>query len=435
MLTAYKVCLLYGLYNLFNICFSMFLSNVHDIRLARSDSSAKRKDVSVDHYEDNQFISIIIPAHNEERVIKRCLDSIIALDYSRYEVIVVNDGSKDATHAHSLGYLWEHYTGKEISASSHKIPHIKYYQLPYNAGKAKALNAGLLLAKGEIVVCMDADATFKKDALLRAAHYFKDPRVSVLAVNNKLVSRRARPLYILQHFDFIGNYRSKKAYDILNAEYIVSGIGGMYRRQDLLSIGGFPTDTMTEDIDTSLMIVLLGSKDHRVRYAEDVITYMEPVHTFKDLLKQRYRWKFGNMQALYKNKAFIKQESEHSSWLIYWRLPMAVLSELTIIVEILFFSYMFYVSVIIGNGLFLVASYSVATLLSTLTFFADDTVSKDERHQLIRYLPILYFLSLIMNAIQLWAFLKSVINIRKIKNRADGYAWTSPVRTGASLQK
>jgi cellulose synthase/poly-beta-1,6-N-acetylglucosamine synthase-like glycosyltransferase len=413
----------------------MILSNLHDIQIARSDSSAKRAHVSVDHYEDNQFISIIIPAHDEERAIKRCLDSILALNYPRFEVIIVNDGSKDNTHAHSLGYLWEHYTDKEISAIGHKTPDIKYYQLPYNAGKAKALNAGLLLAKGEIVVCMDADATFKSDALLRAAHYFKDPKVSVLAVNNKLVSKKARPLYILQHFDFIGNYRSKKAYDILNAEYIVSGIGGMYRRRDLLSIGGFPADTMTEDIDTSLMIVLLGNKNHRVRYAEDVITYMEPVHTFKDLLKQRYRWKFGNLQALYKNKEYIKSDGDHSSWLVYWRLPMAIISELTIIVEIMFFSYMFYVSVILGNGLFLVASYVVATLLSALTFFADDTTSKADRRALLRYLPVLYFLSLLMNAVQLWAFVKSVANIRSIKNRADGYAWVSPGRMGTPLHK
>ena len=433
MLLAYQVFLLYGLYNLLTICFTMILSNVHDIVLVKTRPVTKNEHVTLDHYYDTPLISIIIPAHNEEKAIERCLQSIVRLDYPHYEVIVVDDGSKDLTNQKSLGYLWGHYTAKELANAKH-APSIKYYRLKVNAGKAKALNAGLLLAKGDIVVCMDADATFKHDALLRGANYFKDSKVSVLAVNNKLVAHKATPLNILQRFDFIGNYRSKKAYDMLNAEYIVSGIGAMYRRADLLSIGGFPTDTMTEDIDTSLMIVLLGSKNHRVRYAEDVITYMEPVHTFKDLLKQRFRWKFGNVQALYKNRAYIKKSSAHSSWLIYWRLPMAVISELTLVIEVLFFAFMFYISVLIGNGLFLLASYFVATLLCAMTFYADDTVTKKERTQLAKYIPIMYFLSLLMNVVQFWAFAKSITQIHSISKRTDGYTWVSPTRTGASLQ-
>jgi cellulose synthase/poly-beta-1,6-N-acetylglucosamine synthase-like glycosyltransferase len=411
----------------------MILSNLHDIQLVREGSSAKREHVTVDHYEHMPFVSIIIPAFNEGRVIERCLKSIAALDYYNYEVIVVNDGSVDETHLKSLNYLWDHYTAKEIHGKPHRVPHVHYFKMKENGGKAKALNAGLLLAKGSIIVCMDADATFKKDALIRAVQYFKNPTVSVVAVNNKLVTRGYKPLEILQHFDFIGNYRSKKAYDILNAEYIVSGIGGMYRREDLLAISGFPSDTMTEDIDTSLMIVLLGNKQHRVRYAEDVITYMEPVHTFRDLLKQRFRWKFGNMQSLYKNRAYLKHSDAHSSWLTRWRLPMAVVSELTIIIEFAFFGFMFYVSVLIGNGLFLVASYLIATLFSGLTFFADDTLTKKERSRLLRYLPILYFLSLLMNIVQFAAFMKAIIRFRDIKHRQGGYAWVPPARTGTSL--
>jgi biofilm PGA synthesis N-glycosyltransferase PgaC len=433
MLLAYELCLLYGLYNLFSICFLIILSNIHDIWQYKYGGLVKHQGMTLFDNPDLPFVSIIIPAHNEEKVINRCMEAIMKLDYSNYEVIIVNDGSVDQTHLKSLGYLWDHFTQKEAGLLPTKTPHIHYHKLPKNVGKARALNAGLLLAKGEIVVCMDADAIFKYDALRRAMEYFKDPKVSVVAVNNKLISHKATALSILQRFDFISNYRSKKAYDILNAEYIVSGIGAMYRRKDLLAIGGFPTDTMTEDIDTSLLITLLGSKNHRIRYAEDVITFMEPVHTFKELLKQRYRWKFGNMQALFKSRHRLKHSDTHSGWLIWWRIPMAVISEFTVIIEILFFGLMFYISVIIGNGLFVVAAYAVATLLCAMTIYSDDTVTKQERRSLALYVPVMFFLSLLMNIVQFWAFVKSMRSIKRLWEREQGYTWNSPAREGSAL--
>jgi poly-beta-1,6-N-acetyl-D-glucosamine synthase len=427
----YQICLAYGLYNLANICFTMTLSNIHDVQVLKNRPATKYTHPTVDYYVKLPLVSIIIPAHNEERVIKRCLLSILDLDYPHFEVIIVNDGSKDKTHQESLNYMWQFHTKDKFNKKS--APNIKYINLKSNIGKAKALNEGLKVAKGEIVTCMDADAIFKKDALLRGVNYFKDPNVAIVAVNNKLIAEKFKPLYILQRFDFIGNYRSKKAYDVINAEYIVSGIGAMYRKKELDEIGGIPVDTMTEDIDTSLAIVLLGSKNHRVKYAEDVITYMEPVHTFKDLVKQRFRWKFGNMQSLFKQRHKLKISNTHSSWLIYWRIPLAIISELTTVVEIAFFGFMFYLSVVLGNGLFLLASYLVATFLLTLTIFADDTVTKNERKDLLPFIPIMYFLSLVMNIIQLWAFVKSIVKINELHKRTDGYSWKSPVRTGETL--
>ena len=112
---------------------------------------------------------------------------------------------------------------------------------------------------------------------------------------------------------------------------------------------------------------------------------------------------------------------------------MSIISEFTLVVELLFFAFMFYISVVIGNGLFLLASYFVATLLCALTFYADDTVTKKERTQLAKYIPVMYFLSLLMNVVQFWAFAKSILQIRSISKRTDGYVWVSPTRTGASL--
>jgi cellulose synthase/poly-beta-1,6-N-acetylglucosamine synthase-like glycosyltransferase len=204
----YVICLTYGLFNLFTICLLIFLANLHDIRQLKRRSIAKESGIKPGHAPLMRF-TILVPAHNEERVIARCLNSLVELDYKDFEVIIINDGSRD-------------YTDRAIRAALINIQHTEqankkgirflYIGVPRNRGKASVLNEGLAYANGEVVVCMDADAILKKDALTRAAVYFSDPSVAVIAANNKLVVGNSW-LDILQRFDFIANYRSKKAYD------------------------------------------------------------------------------------------------------------------------------------------------------------------------------------------------------------------------------
>ncbi len=427
----YVICLAYGLLNLFTICMLIILANLHDIRDIKRGNVAKRSEVTPDTAPFLRF-SIIVPAHNEEKVIARCLASLVALEYADFEVIIINDGSKDDTDAVVRAALIniEH---SELARA--KRIRFLYVGVPKNRGKASVMNEALAYCSGEIIVCMDADATFKPDALSRAAVYFQDVRTAVIAVNNKLVIGK-NWLDILQRFDFIANYRSKKAYDMLNAEYIVSGIGAMYRRKALDKIGGIPRETMTEDIDTSLLISLLGNKYFRIKYAEDIVTYMEPVHSFRDLLKQRFRWKFGNMQAMFKSRSrLFSDETAVSRSLRFWRFPLAIWAEVSMVVELAFMAFMVYISVFLGNGLFLLASYIVATGLCALTILADETESSENKRKLLPFIPAMYLLSLVMNVVQLYASIRCIFNIRQLWSPKGNYAWKSPIRHGVGLHK
>lgn len=427
--TLYLICLTYGLLNLFSICILIILANLHDIHDIKQNRVAKWHDVTAANAPQIKY-SIIVPAHNEEKVIARCLHSLLNLDYHGYEIIIINDGSKDETDAFVRATL---VNIEHSELAKEKNIRFFYVHVPQNRGKASVMNEALAYANGDVIVCMDADATFKRDALARAAVYFNDPRTAIVAVNNKLVVGR-KWLAVLQRFDFIANYRSKKAYDMLNAEYIVSGIGAMYRKHALDMIGGIPRDTMTEDIDTSLLISLLGNKYFKIKYAEDIVTYMEPVHTFRDLLKQRFRWKFGNMQAMFKSrKKLFGGYEQVSKALRIWRFPMAVWAELSMVVELAFMGFMIYISVILGNGLFLLASYLIATMLCAMTVLADESESKAEKRRLLPYVPIMYVFSLVMNVVQLYASIRCLLNIRQLWRPKGNYAWKSPVRHGSQL--
>jgi len=426
----YLICLAYGFLNLFSICLLIILANAHDIVDLLEDRVAKQQDVTPDSAEHMRF-SIVVPAHNEEKVVARCLHSLVELDYHDFEIIILNDGSKDETDAIIRSTLMELENNEDVRAKNIRF---LYVHIPNNRGKASVLNEGVIYANGDVIVCMDADATFKKDALSRAAVYFADPRTVIVAVNNKLITKRSW-LAILQRFDFIANYRSKKAYDMLNAEYIVSGIGAMYRKFAVEKIGGIPKDTMTEDIDTSLLISLLGNKYFKIKYAEDIVTYMEPVHSFNDLLKQRFRWKFGNMQAMFKSrKDLFGGDTQMSHSLRWWRFPLAIWAELSMLVEVGFMGFMIWISVFQGNGLFLLASYLVATSLCAITVLADGSESWQEKKKLLPFIGIMYILSLVMNVVQLYASLRCLLNVKQLWKPRQNYAWKSPVRQGIDLQ-
>lgn len=424
----YIICLCYGLVNLASICLIMILANLHDIVQIRKGNVSKQKNLTPDSAPHVNF-SIIIPAHNEEKVIERCLRSITQLDYHAYEVIIMDDGSRDGTDRLIRATLQAFEKDQSVKAKQIRFLYVGSSQ---NRGKARALDEGITYANGEVVVCMDADATFRSDALSRAAVYFADPRVVILAANNKLAGTKTW-LGLLQRVDFIGNYRSKKAYDILNAEYIVSGIGAMYRKSVIDKIGGIPNDTMTEDIDTSLLVSLMGNRHFRIRYAEDVVTYMEPVHTFRDLLKQRYRWKFGNMQAMFKSrKALFSRDNKLSNGLRFWRFPLAIWAEISMLVELAFMAFMIMIT-LRGNGMFLLASYIIATSLCAATILADDSEPWQEKLKLLPFIGVMYLLSLVMNVVQLYASLKSLATIHELWAPKQGYAWKSPVRHGTTL--
>jgi cellulose synthase/poly-beta-1,6-N-acetylglucosamine synthase-like glycosyltransferase/peptidoglycan/xylan/chitin deacetylase (PgdA/CDA1 family) len=234
--------------------------------------------------------AIIVPAYNEEVVIERCVRSLAASAYPSFEVIVVDDGSTDRT--------------AELVAAL-TLENVRLVRQD-NAGKAAALNTGVEQTDSEVVVMVDADTLFEHDTLRRLVRPLADPVVAAVSGNTK-VGNRSGLLGRWQHIEYvIGFNLDRRMYDVLQCTPTVPGAVGAFRRDVLAAIGGVPGDTLAEDTDLTLAI---GRAGKRVVYAEDARAWTEAPAALGALWRQRYRWSFGTMQAIFKHRrALISRE-------------------------------------------------------------------------------------------------------------------------------
>ena len=235
-------------------------------------------------------VTIIVPAYNEGAVIETALKSLLALDYPTYEILVVDDGSSDDTYARasSMEGRYGDVALRVVSKS--------------NNGKASALNTGISLARHPFVLCMDGDSRLSRDTLKTALRHFRDPNVGAVAGNVKVVNRR-NVWTRLQALEYIeGLNMARRAQAFARTVNIIPGPIGVFRRDVLQQLGGYETDTFAEDADLTLKILTAG---WQIKYEERAIAYTEAPEGLLDLLKQRYRWTRGILQALGKRKAWL----------------------------------------------------------------------------------------------------------------------------------
>ncbi len=229
-------------------------------------------------------VSILVPAYNETEVIARTLSSLSGGDYPAHEVIVVDDGSTDGT-------------GELVEGLG--LPGVRLIRQP-NSGKAAALNAGLALATGEVIVAVDADTMFEEETLRRLVEPFADPDVGAVAGNTKVGNRRGL-LGIWQHIDYVTGFNlDRRLYDVLRCMPTVPGAVGAFRREAIEVAGGFSSATLAEDTDLTIAI---GRSGRRVVYVEDARGWTETPATLAGLWRQRYRWSYGTMQAVWKHRS------------------------------------------------------------------------------------------------------------------------------------
>src|SRR5687768_1626571 len=235
-------------------------------------------------------VSVIVPAYNEEAVIESALRSLLELDYPTYEVIVVDDGSTDGTVERAAALAGEFGPAT-----------IRVVTRP-NGGKASALNAGIALARYDFVLCMDADSRLSPGAIRVAMRHFRDPRVGAVAGNVKVVNRGTM-WTALQALEYIeGLNMARRAQGFLRAVNIVPGPVGVFRREALIGVGGYDTDTFAEDADLTLKILTAG---WHITYEDRAIAWTEAPERLQDLIKQRYRWTRGILQALRKRSGWL----------------------------------------------------------------------------------------------------------------------------------
>lgn len=370
------------------------------------------------------LISILIPAYNEEKVIKRCLESLRKSSYKKLQVIVNNDASTDAT-------------AKIVRAYKARYPkiNIRLVNRRHNAGKASGLNyIAKNYASGDLVMTLDADSVLQKNALKNVIEYFDDPRVMGVAANVRIIEEFSA-LGLLQRFEHMIGYRSKKLYTLVNCELIIGGVASTYRRSILERVCYYDTDTVTEDIGLSVKIAALGNKTNRLVYAANVVAMTEGVQNFRALLNQRYRWKLGNLQNLIKYRRILfAVDRKYSKTLTWYRMPMAYLGELMLLIEPIILAYVVYLSIRYLNPALILSAYSAITIYLLLIIWPDEHMSARDKLKTSMYVPVMYFIFYIMNLVQVISIFRCLRNKKGLLriSKPEG-PWVSPKRSGKAI--
>jgi cellulose synthase/poly-beta-1,6-N-acetylglucosamine synthase-like glycosyltransferase/peptidoglycan/xylan/chitin deacetylase (PgdA/CDA1 family) len=232
------------------------------------------------------LVSVVIPAYNEELGIVAAVESLVASDYPGLDIIVVDDGSTDATSA-------------KVAALA--IPNVTLIRQA-NAGKPAALNTGVDAAKHDILVLVDGDTVFEASAMRALVAPFSDPEVGAVSGNTKVGNRRGL-LGRWQHIEYvIGFNLDRRMFDVLRCMPTVPGAIGAFRRETLEAVGGVSDETLAEDTDLTMATCRAG---WRVVYAPDARAWTEAPATLGQLWRQRYRWCYGTMQAMWKHRGAV----------------------------------------------------------------------------------------------------------------------------------
>lgn len=261
------------------------------------------------------FISIIMPVYNEGIVLKDSVESIVNLDYPSYEIIIVNDGSTDNTLevAETLvGYRQGTYSLVKVSLINKP-----------NGGKSKALNAGIQYSEAEFVLCVDGDSQLSTEALKMGIRHFIDPAIGAVAGYVKVMNRK-KFLSDLQALEYIeGLNLARSAQGFLKMVNIIPGPIGFFRKRALHDAGYYSSDTFAEDADLTLKVLAKGWK---IGYEPAAISYTEAPIKLHQLLKQRYRWTRGILQAIRKHKRHIVNPTlNFNNTIILWSMAFEAL--------------------------------------------------------------------------------------------------------------
>ena len=348
-------------------------------------------------------VSVVVPAYNEEATISESVRSFLALHYPLHEVVVVNDGSKDATLEVLLGAFDLYESDQPVRLQLETAPLRGVYTSrterlivvdKENGGKADALNAGVCAASYPLVCCLDADIILEEDALLRVARpMIESSEVAavggIVRVANGCEFEKGRiikvktPKKALPNFQIVEYLRAfiavRTAWSKLNCLLIISGAFGMFRRRDLIQAGGYSHDTVGEDMElTTRMHRTLRENDRRykIAFVPDPVSWTEVPDTLRVLGRQRDRWHRGLIDTLVRHRRMLFNPRYGTVGLI--GMPYFFLFEfLGPVIELLG-----YIAFVVGLALgvinlvfalaFFLAAVGLGVLLSTAAVFLEE---------------------------------------------------------------
>jgi poly-beta-1,6-N-acetyl-D-glucosamine synthase len=227
-------------------------------------------------------ISILVPCYNEAANAEETLSAALAVDYPDFEVLAINDGSRDGT-------------GAVLDRLAGQHPKLRVVHLAANLGKANALNSGALLARHELLVCIDGDALLDPQALRWLARTFRRHTIGGVTGNPRIRNRSSMlgRMQVGEFSSIIGLIR--RAQTMYGWLFTVSGVLCAFRKAALEQSGWWSSHTLTEDIDITWRMQLAG---WRVVYEPRAIVWILMPETLRGLWRQRLRWAQGGAQMM-----------------------------------------------------------------------------------------------------------------------------------------
>ena len=238
-------------------------------------------------------VSIILPAYNEENGILPALDSLAKIKYpsSLFEIIVVNDGSKDGTSKIVRDFI-----------SQNKNLDISFIDRKENKGKSFSLNEGIRMSKGEFVGCMDGDSIVQPGILSKIVGYFNDPKVASVSVKVNVREPKSLLEKIVDVEYAVGLSISLKILSMLDSMHVTPGPFSIYRKSVLLKLGGFDEKNITEDLEIAFRLQEHG---YKLAFCLSTSVSTKVPSTLNSLYKQRKRWYSGSILTVLQHKELL----------------------------------------------------------------------------------------------------------------------------------
>ncbi len=278
-------------------------------------------------------VSIIAPAYNEEKTIAENIRSLLSIHYNNFEVIIVNDGSKDNTlqsmiDAYSLQKV-DFFVNEQIKSKSikgvYKSTNKAYRKLVIvdkdNGGKADALNAGINISQFDLITCIDVDCILEQDAVLKMVKPFMEEKEHVIAtggvirianscdIEDGMLMTARVPKGLIPRFQVIEYLRAfllgRMAWSKLNGLLLISGALGFFDKKVVIACGGYNHDTVGEDMELVVRMrryMADNKRSYKVVYIPDPLCWTEAPDDYKILGRQRNRWMRGTIETLLMHK-------------------------------------------------------------------------------------------------------------------------------------
>jgi len=406
-------------------------------------------------------VSILAPAYNEEQTVVDNIYSLLALNYPEYEIILINDGSKDGT----MEKVKEVFQLKKATRTnscqlktklvrqtfvSERFPNLVVVDKE-NGGKSDALNAGINTSRYPIFIAIDTDSLLEKNVLMQMARPFHE-RPETVAVGGVVriingceardgeIEKIALPRKLVPLFQIVEYFRAflfgRVGWEALNMLLVISGAFGMFKKQAVIEAGGYRTDTVGEDMELIARLhrtMLAKKKKYHVGFIPEPVCWTEAPESLKVLSRQRNRWHRGLLESIILNKQMLFNPKYGRIGLLAF--PFAFIIEgLGAIIEYLGYI-SFGVSLYLGtlDTLFAVAFLSAAILLGVIMSSAALLVEEltYKRYPSLKMVMVLFFIGILENfgyrQLYAWWRLKATYDFLLGKK-----SWGEMKRTGFS---